>query len=120
MAYKQNDLGLLIKLDSEAAEKKILEAAEKCGASVGALADYFNAHRRSMHRWIAELGLHEKLGNIRRESKVEDGVAVGVDMAEPGSRDKSVRVRAERTPEGKTRILSVEEIPRRRRGVSLA
>jgi len=121
MAYKQNDLGLLIKLDSDAATEKIIETAVRCDADVGKMAIDLNAHRRSVHRWIVELGLHERLADIRQQAKnlkKEERLSVGVDMS--SGEDSSVMVTAKRKSDGSTEILSVKELPRRRRGVSLA
>jgi excisionase family DNA binding protein len=63
MAYKKNEIGLLLSLDVDEAKRRILAAFDGCTQDEAA--EKLGVHRTTLVRWVRQLGLSRKRLRIK-------------------------------------------------------
>lgn len=74
MAYKEQELGLLIKCKPTEATEILIRAFIKSGGHVENAATLLGAHKRSIFRWVNILGINDEIDKIRVCATTRKGI----------------------------------------------
>lgn len=69
MAYRDTELGYLVRRKPREATRQIVEAYEREGFEIKAAAKVLEVTERTLSRWIVALGIDERLRKMRRDAR---------------------------------------------------